>query len=132
MMAAPLIGGNDLRDMSDEIRDILTNEEVIAVDQDPLGVQGRIVLDRGYGAQVWAKPLADGSVAVALFNQRDSEMDGSVSWHEIGLEPGPALVRDLWTEEEFEHLDGGTIATRLRRKMPGHGVVMLRVTPIRD
>ncbi len=132
MMAAPLIAGNDLRDMSDEIRDILTNEEVIAVDQDPLGVQGRIVLDRGYGAQVWAKPLADGSVAVALFNQRDSEMDGSVSWHEIGLEPGPALVRDLWTEEEFEHLDGGTIATRLRRKMPGHGVVMLRVTPIRD
>lgn len=129
MMAAPLIAGNDLRDMSDEIRDILTNRDVIAVDQDPLGVQGRVVLDRGYGAQVWAKPLADGSVAVALFNQRESEMEGSVSWREIGLEPGPATVRDLWTGEQFEHVDDGTIATRLRKPMPGHGVVMLRVTP---
>jgi alpha-galactosidase len=73
--------------------------------------------------------LADGSVAVALFNQRDSEMEGSVSWYEIDLAPGPATVRDLWTGEEFEHVDDGTIATRLRRPMPGHGVVMLRVTP---
>ena len=129
MMAAPLIAGNDLREMSDEIREILTNEEVIAVDQDPLGVQGKVVLDRGYGAQVWAKPLADGSVAVALFNQREGEMEGSISWHEIGLDPGPATVRDLWAHEELQHMDDGTYATRLRRSVPGHGVVMLRVTP---
>ena len=129
MMAAPLIAGNDLREMSDEIRAILTNAEVIAVDQDPLGVQGRVVLDRGYGAQVWAKPLADGSVAVALFNQREGEMEGSISWHEIGLDRGPAKVRDLWTDEDSQHLDDGTYATRLRRPVPGHGVVMLRVTP---
>ncbi len=128
MMAAPLIAGNDLRSMSDEIRDILTNRDVIAVNQDPLGVQGRIVLDRGYGMQVWAKPLADGSVAVALFNQRDGEMGGSVSWHEIGLGPGAATVRDLWTREQVEHVDDGTIATRLQKRVPGHGVVMLRVT----
>jgi len=115
--------------MSDEIREILTNEEVIAVDQDPLGVQGKVVLDRGYGAQVWAKPLADGSVAVALFNQREGEMEGSISWHEIGLDPGPATVRDLWAHEELQHMDDGTYATRLRRSVPGHGVVMLRVTP---
>ncbi len=129
MMAAPLIAGNDLREMSDGIREILTNAEVIAVDQDPLGVQGRVVLDRGYGAQVWAKPLADGSVAVALFNQREGEMEGSISWHEIGLDQGSATVRDLWTEEDSQHLDDGTYATRLRRPVPGHGVVMLRVTP---
>ena len=130
IMAAPLIAGNDLRVMSDEIRDILTNTEVIAVDQDPLGVQGRVVLDRGYGLQVWAKPLADGSVAVALFNQRDTEMEGSVSWHEIGLEAGPATVRDLWAHEDVGlHVDDGTIATRFRRPVPGHGVVMLRVRP---
>jgi alpha-galactosidase len=131
MMAAPLIAGNDLREMSDEIRAILTNAEVVAVDQDPLGVQGRVVLDRGYGAQVWAKPLADGSVAVALFNQREGEMEGSISWHEIGLGPGPATVRDLWLHEDFAHVDDGTYATRFRRQVPGHGVVMLRVTPHR-
>lgn len=129
IMAAPLMAGNDLRAMSDEIREILTNAEVIAVDQDPLGVQGRVVLDRGYGVQVWAKPLADGSVAVALFNQREGEMEGSFSWHEIGLDPGPAMVRNLWKYEDSRHLDDGTFAARLRRKVPGHGVVMLRVTP---
>jgi len=130
IMAAPLIAGNDLRVMSEEIREILTNTEVIAVDQDPLGVQGRVVLDRGYGVQVWAKPLTDGAVAVALFNQREEEMEGSVSWYEIGLEPGPATVRDLWAHEESGvHVDDGSYATRLRRKVPGHGVVMLRVTP---
>jgi alpha-galactosidase len=130
IMAAPLIAGNDLRVMSDEIREILTNTEVIAVDQDPLGVQGRVVLDRGYGLQVWAKPLADGSVAVALFNQRETEMEGSISWHEIGLDAGPAAVRDLWAHEDAGvHVDDGSIATRLRRPVPGHGVVMLRVSP---
>lgn len=54
-----------------------------------------MVLDRGYGVQVWAKPLTDGAVAVALFNQREGEVEGSVSWHEIGLNRGPATVRDL-------------------------------------
>ncbi|NNG16858.1 MAG: hypothetical protein HKM89_10290, partial [Gemmatimonadales bacterium] len=93
------------------------------------GVQGQVVLDRGYGMQVWAKPMADGSVAVALFNQRDSEMGGSVSWHEIGLDPGPATVRDLWLHEDTRHMDDGSYATRLQRDVPGHGVVMLRVTP---
>ncbi|MDP2483650.1 MAG: glycoside hydrolase family 27 protein [Candidatus Palauibacterales bacterium] len=131
MMAAPLMAGNDLREMSDEIRAILTNAEVIAVDQDPLGVQGKVVLDRGYGFQVWAKPLADGAVAVALLNQREAEMEGSFSWHEIGLDPGPATVRDLWRHEDSGvHVDDGTIASRFRRPVPGHGIVMLRVTPI--
>ena len=130
IMAAPLIAGNDLRVMSEEIREILTNTEVIAVDQDPLGVQGRVVLDRGYGLQVWRKPLADGSVAVALFNQRETEMEGSISWHEIGLDAGPATVRDLWAHADLGvHVDDGSIATRFRRPVPGHGVVMLRVSP---
>jgi len=129
IMAAPLMAGNDLREMSPEIRDILTNADVIAVDQDPLGVQGRVVLDRGYGYQVWTKPLADGSAAVALFNLRESELEGYVSWDLIGLEPGEATVRDLWTGEEWVHSDDGSWASRLRAPVPGHGVVMLRVTP---
>jgi alpha-galactosidase len=129
IMAAPLMAGNDLREMSSEIRDILTNEAVIAVDQDPLGVQGRVVLDRGYGYQVWAKPLADGSVAAALFNLRDSELEGYVSWELLGLEPGQATVRNLWTDEDWAHSDDGSWESRLRATVPAHGVVMLRVTP---
>jgi alpha-galactosidase len=116
--------------MSNEIQEILANTEVIAVDQDPLGVQGRVVLDRGYGVQVWAKPLADGAVAVALFNQRDDALDASVSWREIGLEPGSAAVRDLWAHgDSGVHVDDGSIATRLKRTVPPHGVVMLRISP---
>jgi alpha-galactosidase len=130
IMAAPLMAGNDLREMTPEIRDILTNADVIAVDQDPLGVQGKVVLDRGYGFQVWAKPLADGSVAVALLNLRDSEIEGYVSWHLLGLDPGEARVRDLWTGEESSHTDDGSWDARLRAPVPGHGVVMLRVTPV--
>jgi len=131
IMAAPLMAGNDLRAMSDEIREILTNDEVIAVDQDPLGVQGRVVLDRGYGLQVWAKPLADDGVAVALFNQQADSLDAYVRWADVGLEPGPAQVLDLWAHADLGiHTDTGAFADRLQARVAPHGVVMLRITPI--
>ena len=130
MMAAPLMAGNDLRTMTEEIRAILTNSEVIAVDQDPLGVQGRVVLDRGYGLQLWTKPLADGATAVTLFNQRADTLGGYVRWEDVGLEPGPAQVRDLWAHEDLGvHEDTGAYADRLNVRVPPHGVVMLRITP---
>lgn len=131
MMAAPLMAGNDLRTMTDEIREVLTNVEVIAVDQDPLGVQGRVVLDRGYGIQVWAKPLSDGSVAVAVFNRRDESMDAYVRWTDVGLEPGPASLRDLWLHEELgTHTDSGSYEDRYTTHVPSHGVVLLKISPI--
>ncbi|MCG6956306.1 MAG: glycoside hydrolase family 27 protein [Gemmatimonadetes bacterium] len=131
-MAAPLMAGNDLRHMSDDIRDILTNGEVIAVDQDSLGIQGRVVLDRGYGVQVWAKPLADGGAAVTVFNQRADSARAYVRWADVGLENGPATVRDLWAHQDLGvHDDTGVFADRLRVRVPGHGVVMLRITPAR-
>ena len=71
ILAAPLIAGNDLREMTEATRRILTNEELIAVDQDPAGVQGRRVRKEG-DQEIWAKPLHDGSVAVALLNRGDS------------------------------------------------------------
>jgi alpha-galactosidase len=130
MMAAPLMAGNDLRTMTDDERDILTNPEVIAVNQDPLGVQGRVVLDRGYGLQVWAKPLADGAVAVTLFNQRHEAYEGYVRWADVGLAPGPARVRDLWTHADLGvHEDTGAYDRRFRARVPPHGVVVLRITP---
>jgi alpha-galactosidase len=131
MMAAPLMAGNDLRAMTDEVRGILTNAEVIAVDQDALGVQGRVVLDRGYGIQVWAKPLSDGSMAVAVFNRRTDPRDAYVRWVDVGLDPGPATLRDLWRHQELgTHTDSGSYEDRYTTRVPPHGVVMLRITPV--
>lgn len=124
LFAAPLIAGNDLRTMSKETLEILTNREVIAIDQDPLGIQGRKVRDDG-PHEVWMKPLADGSRAVILFNRGNAAVPLSVAWEDIGLFPaGPALVRDLWAKAV-----PGVHTGRYEGKVEGHGVVMLRITP---
>ena len=124
LLAAPLIAGNDLRDMRPEIRDILTNKEVIAVDQDPLGRQGERAAKNG-DAEVWAKQMNDGSRAVILLNRGKAEQKVSVRWEEIGY-PGSlsATVRDLW-----EHKDLGNFTGAFSSQVPSHGVVMLIVKP---
>ena len=124
MLAAPLIAGNDLRDhAADSVREILTNRDVIAIDQDPLGQQGRKVRDDG-DLEVWARPLADGSRAVILLNRGASAAPMSVAWHEIGYPDGlSAGVRDLWAHRDVGRKKGGYSAT-----VPSHGVVMVRVT----
>lgn len=131
IMAAPLMAGNDLRAMTEETRTILLNKEVIAVDQDPLGVQGRVVIERGYGGQVWMKPLADGSKAVAFVNYTPRELSQYVRWSQIGLPPGPASVRDLWAHEDLGlHTDTGkNFGERFEVKVPAHGVVLVRIRP---
>jgi len=131
MMASPLMAGNDIRGMSEETRAILLNDEVIAVNQDPLGAQGRVVMDRGYGGQVWVKELADGSRAVALLNLRSDTLELYVRWKDIGLPNGAAQVRDLWAHRDLGvHDDAGLhYDTRFRSRVAPHAVVMLRVTP---
>jgi len=124
ILAAPLMAGNDIRTMPIEIRDILTNAEVVAVDQDPLGRQGRKVRDDG-DVEVWAKELADGSRAVALLNRDSTAADVTVAWPEIGYPAGvQAAIRDLWLHRDVGLMRGSYAAT-----VPGHGVVMVRVTP---
>ena len=131
VMAAPLMAGNDLRGMSEETKSILLNKEVIAVDQDPLGVQGRVVIERGYGGQVWMKPLADGSKAVAFVNYSGRELAQYVRWSQIGLPPGPARIRDLWAHADMvTHTDTGKrYDERFEVKVPSHGVVLVRIWP---
>ncbi len=131
IMASPLMAGNDLRAMTDETKNILLNREVIAVDQDPLGVQGRVVIDRGYGGQVWLKPLADGSKAVAFLNLAGRELDLYVRWSQIGIPAGPARVRDLWAHKDLDvHTDTGkNFDERFTVKVPAHGVVLVRLRP---
>lgn len=125
IMAAPLIAGNDIRAMSPETLSILLNTEVIAVDQDPLGIQGTPIWDSGRGQQVWLKPLADGSRAVVLFNSAGTAADISVTWEMIGLPAGAAHVRDLWAHADRGAIEGGYTAT-----VAPHGVVMLRIHPV--
>src|SRR5262249_17194003 len=79
VLAAPLIAGNDLRSMKPEIRAILTNTEVIAINQDPLGREGQRVAKNG-DLEVWAKPMKNGSRAVVLLNRGAAEAEVAVSW----------------------------------------------------
>jgi alpha-galactosidase len=131
VMAAPLMAGNDLRHMTEATKSILLNREVIDVDQDPLGVQGRIIIERGYGGQVWMKPLADGSRAVALLNLTEKELELYVRWSQIGIPAGPARVRDLWAHRDLGvHTDLGThFDQRFVTSVPAHGVVLVRIQP---
>ena len=124
LMAAPLMAGNDVRAMSPETRAILLNAEVIAVDQDSLGVQGMLVAENAPDLQVWAKRLADGSRAVVLLNRSGLATAMTATWWRIGLPAGPARVRDLWA-----HTDRGTFEEKFSATVPPHGVVMVRVAP---
>ncbi|MBV9180711.1 MAG: glycoside hydrolase family 27 protein [Acidobacteria bacterium] len=124
VLAAPLIAGNDLRSMTSEIRDILTNKEVIAIDQDPLGREGRRVWKQG-DLEVWNKEIQDGSRAVVLFNRGSSAEQVTVAWEQIGY-PGhlAAVVRDLWT-----HKDLGKFVGKFSSPVESHAVLMLRISP---
>jgi alpha-galactosidase len=124
ILAAPLIAGNDLRDMRPEIRDILTNKEVIAIDQDPLGRQGERVWKNG-DQEVWAKQLNDGSRAVILLNRGKTEQDISVAWENLGYPARlAAAVRELW-----QHKDMGKFTGKFSSRVVSHGVVMITVAP---
>lgn len=97
ILAAPLIVGNDIGFMNAQTKAILTNKELIAVDQDQLGVQRRRVENDG-DLEVWSKQMSDGGRAVSLLNRGESEEQISVKWQEIGYpESLKASVRDLWT-----------------------------------
>jgi len=124
ILAAPLIAGNDLRNMTPETHDILTNKEVIAVDQDPMGREGRRVAKDG-DLEIWAKQMQDGGRAVILLNRGSLSHDISVTWEELGY-PGhlSASVRDLWA-----HKDLGKFSTKFSAPVESHGVVMVTVRP---
>jgi alpha-galactosidase len=119
------MAGNDLRDMSEETKEILMNKEAIAVDQDSLGKVGVKVRDDG-DLEVWVKQLADGSRAVVLFNRGLKDEKMTVKWTEMGYPSYlKALVRDLW-----QHKDMGKLKDEYSVTVPSHDAVMLRVTPL--
>jgi alpha-galactosidase len=120
LLAAPLLAGNDLRDMKKEIADILMNREVIAVDQDAKGVQG-VRIAKNNDLEVWEKPLSDGSHAVGLFNLGKDSAMARVSFSDLKL-TGSHAVRDLWTHE-----DKGKVKDHFEATVPSHGVVLVKI-----
>ena len=121
MLAAPLIAGNDLRSMTPAIHDILTNKEVIAIDQDPDGKQAKRVSKSG-DQEIWARPLAGGAWAVALFNRASGDAQMTVRWSDLGIKGSPRRARDLWA-----HADVKVSGPEYSATVPGHGVVLLRL-----
>jgi alpha-galactosidase len=121
MVGAPLIAGNDLRSMTREIQDILTNREVLAVDQDKLGKGGARIASNG-DTEVWARPLEDGGWAVALFNRGEMPIPVSIAWSTMQLKRVES-VRDVWTHASVKPGETGFDTV-----VPSHGVVMVRVT----
>jgi alpha-galactosidase len=139
MLSAPLLIGCDLSDMDEFTLNLLTNDEVIAVNQDSLGIQATKLLDNN-DFQVWGKPLADDSYVLGIFNLNGNE-DNPVElipWNntsgitayafklkELGLE-GTYNVRDLWRQR-----DEGNVSDEISGKLNKHGVRLIKLTPVK-
>ncbi|WP_422770346.1 NPCBM/NEW2 domain-containing protein [Plantactinospora sp. WMMC1484] len=126
MMAAPLLIGTDLRTATPETLAILGNRDIIAIDQDRLGVQGAVVSDQG-GLMVLDKPLAGGDRAIALYNSTDALATVSIPVRETGLRrAGAYRLRDVWTGQVTQ------AESVISAGVPAHGTVVYRVRPLAD
>jgi alpha-galactosidase len=124
LMASPLMAGNDIAHMDETTRSILLNKEVIAVDQDPLGIPGRRVW-KDDDREVWVKPLTNGARAVLLFNRGAHPAKIRASAEQLGYPRNlRAGIRDLWAHKGVERWSGS-----VARTVEPHGVAMFRVTP---
>ncbi|HRS90629.1 MAG TPA: glycoside hydrolase family 27 protein [Candidatus Marinimicrobia bacterium] len=136
IQAAPLIAGNDLRDMSPEVRDILTNKELIAIDQDPLGIQGFKYLVKD-NWEVWAKPLDKGDLALCFLNRTLEPVKVDLDWKKYPVKDDEFhyyylfnekeyKIRDLWLKKEI-----GTTAKPFSTQIGAHDVIVLRLSPVK-
>ncbi|HLZ50192.1 MAG TPA: glycoside hydrolase family 27 protein [Candidatus Acidoferrum sp.] len=121
ILAAPLLAGNDLRNMTPSIAAILTNREVIGIDQDKEGKQGRRIAKNG-DQEIWARELSNGAQAVGLFNRSGEPTKITVKWSDLGLMTAPKHMRDLWSHDDLK-----AHGTEYSTMVPAHGVVLLRV-----
>ncbi|MBP9005262.1 MAG: glycoside hydrolase family 27 protein [Candidatus Marinimicrobia bacterium] len=136
IQAAPLIAGNDLRDMSPEVIDILTNKELIAIDQDPLGIQGFKYLVKD-NWEVWAKPLDKGDLALCFLNRTLEPVKVDLDWKKYPVKDdefhyyylfneNEYKIRDLWLKKEI-----GTTAKPFSTQIGAHDVIVLRLSPVK-
>jgi alpha-galactosidase len=133
MLAAPLIAGNDVRKMSKETREILTDKEIIAVDQDPLGIQGFPAISEN-GLEIWAKPLADDAWAICFLNRSEAAKSVRFDWknnfikddfagRQFDAKKNVYRIRDLWAKK-----DSGDTNSILEISIPSHDVAMFRLS----
>lgn len=125
MMACPMLIGCDMTKFDDFTLGLLTNDEVLAVNQDPLGKAGRRKIDKlkGGGFEVWTKELDDGSKAVSIFNRSELEGSYTLKLADVGIN-GQQSVRDLWRQKDL-----GKVSDEFETTVPRHGVVLVRLTP---
>ena len=120
LLAAPLLAGNDLHNMSQATLDLLNNRYVIGIDQDPAAHPvKRTVL--GDNTEVWTRELKDGAIANGVFNRDDAQKEVTVSWSKLGAS-NPSRAKNLWTHQDVSLSGDSYTAT-----VPMHGVVMLRL-----
>lgn len=132
MLSAPLMAGNDLRNMPQTIHEILTNKEVIAIDQDSLGIQALKWLDYG-NLEIWFKPLQKGDLAFCFLNRSEEPIlidfdlkktiyDNDFGWKKYQIDKN-FKIRDLW-----KHKNIGDTQNNLKDTIPGHDVLLIRLS----
>ena len=121
MLAAPLIAGNDIRNMDKAILDILTHKDVIDIDQDKMGKQGYKIVDQ-LDYEVWTKDLEKGDAAYCFFNRGLIPMPLTVDWKKLGV-LGYYKLKDLWTGK-----NAGTTQSVYQATLPPHSIILLRLT----
>jgi hypothetical protein len=123
LLSAPLLIGCDISRMDDFTLNLLTNDEVLAIDQDPLGKQAeRKIKKPGY--QVWLKRLEDGNYAAGIFNLSKSYQTISLHWGDIGLS-GMYRIRDVWRQKDIG------LASSFTTKVPPHGVMLVKLENVK-
>ncbi len=132
MLSSPLILGNDIRSMSKETTALVTNKELIAVNQDSLGVQGFRFMNEG-GIEVWAKPLANDEWAIAFVNMNNAENTVNFDWKKHIIEDGwlgrrvDALNKTYSVRELFSHKDLADTNTPIKQKLGAHDIIVVRL-----
>lgn len=133
MLAAPIMAGNDLRKMDEEVKKILTNSEVIAINQDPLGNQAIRFLDMGE-REIWVKFLENDELAICFLNRSEFEWKEQYDWQRLNIYHLNKAVRftkqeyrikDLWTDRELPSTN-----TPINLRIPSHGVLLVRLSPV--
>ena len=122
LFRAPLLAGNDLRDMTEDTKSILMNTDVIAIDQDPAGLPLKRV-SQDENTVVYMRPLKGGDIALGMFNRGEQPAEISVSLESLGVAGKKLQARDLW-----KHAPTTITGDRYSASVPSHGVVMLRLT----
>jgi alpha-galactosidase len=134
MLAAPLMAGNDIRNMSADVHDILTNKEVIAINQDPLGIQCYKMFARG-NFEVYAKPMSNNEVAICFLNRGETPVSFDFNWKDFSISDGISglnydfgktvfKLRDCWQKKDI-----GSTSIPFKSTIQPHDVILLRVKP---